>query len=286
MKSLLRLVLTSLCLVVAARLPAEIAPPTFDVPYGHNDAVGAFVDVNGIKLYYETYGSGTPLLLIHGNGGDINGMGYQIAHFAKSHRVIVADSRGHGRSGLGAGRLTYEQMAEDLNALLDHLQVKSAHVLGWSDGGILSLLLAIHHPDKVAKMAIMGANLNPQGAYDWALEWVAKMNADCDAMIAKKDVSQPWELYKQRLDLLGKQPNISVAEVATITAPTLVMAGDKDVIKLEHSQLIFDHLQHAHLAIFPGATHMIPWQDPELFNRTAEKFFATPFTRPDTNGLF
>ncbi len=265
---------------------AQPAPPQLAIPYGDNARVGAVVEVDGIKLHYETYGSGAPLLIIHGNGGSIHDMGYQIEFFSPLYRVIAADSRGHGKSEMGPGRLTYVQQAEDLNALLDHLQIKFAYVLGWSDGGILGLLLAIHHPDKVAKLAIMGANLNPQGAYPWALAWVDRTSKTVAEMIAKGDKSEPWPVLKQRLDLLGEQPDIAVTELEKIASPVLVMAADRDVIRLEHTQLIFDHLKQAHLAIFPGATHMIPWTNPELFNRTVAKFFAEPFSRPDTKELF
>ena len=280
------LVFTALPLALISTAVAQLIPPKLAVPYGDNAPAGKFAEVNGIKLYYETYGQGAPLLMIHGNGASIAAMGYQIQDFAPHYRVISADSRGHGKSGLGAGRLTYEQMAEDLNALLDQLHLKSVCVLGWSDGGILGLLLAIHHPDKVARLAIMGANLNPEGAYDWALQMVARQNKEADEMIAKGDKSQPWAFQKQLLDLLGNQPHIPVADVEKITAPTLVMAGDKDVIRLDHTQLIFDHLKQPHLAIFPGATHMILWDDHELFNRTVAKFFAQPYTRPDTRDVF
>ena len=168
MKSRHILVLLATVLAFAATASAQLEPPKLAVPYGENPVAGATVEVNGIKLHYETYGQGTPLLMIHGNGGSIAHLGYQIEAFAPRYQVIVADSRGHGQSEMGPGRLTYEHQAEDLNALLDHLHLKSAYVLGWSDGGILGLLLAIHHPDKVAKLAIMGANLRPDGAYAWA----------------------------------------------------------------------------------------------------------------------
>jgi len=280
------LILAAATLAFASIALAQFAPPKLAVPYGENPPAGKFAAVNGIKLYYEIYGAGPVMLQIHGNGASISAMGNQIQFFSPHYRVIAADSRGHGKSGMGAGRLTYDQQAEDLNALLDQLQVKSANVLGWSDGGIIGLLLAIHHPDKVAKLAIMGANLNPQGAYDWALQWVDQQNKLLDEMIAKGDKTQPWPVLKQQLDLLGKQPQIPVGDLARIKAPTLVMAGDKDVIRLEHSQLIFDHLAQAHLAIFPGATHMIPWDNPELFNQTVAKFFGEPYARPDTKDIF
>lgn len=283
MKKVLFLVLASL---LPAAVGAGLAPPKLAVPYGNNPAAGKFAEINGIKLYYETYGTGRPMLQIHGNGGNIAGMGNQIQFFAPHYRVIAADSRGQGKSEMGPGRLTYEQIAEDLNALLDQQGVKSADVFGWSDGGIVGLLLAIHHPDKVGKLAIMGANLRPDGAYDWALDWVAKANRHVDEMIAKGDQTQPWAVEKQLLGLLDQQPNIPVADVRKITAPVLVMAGDKDVIKAEHSLEIFQNLAQAHLCIFPGATHMIAWDNPALLNQTLENFFSKPYTRPDTKDIF
>ncbi|HWA24725.1 MAG TPA: alpha/beta hydrolase [Lacunisphaera sp.] len=278
--------LVAFLLLLVSPLSAQFEPPKLAVPYGNNPATGKFAEVNGIKLYYETYGDGPVMLQIHGNGDSIAGMGYQIQFFSPKYRVIATDSRGHGKSEPGSGRLTYEQMAEDLNALLDRLQLKSVIVLGWSDGGILGLLLAIHHPDKVSKLAIMGTNLNPQGAYQWALDGVAKGVKEADAMIAKGDTSQPWQWNKQLLDLLGQQPNIPVSDLEKIAIPVLVMAADKDVIRADHTQLIFEHLKQAHLAIFPGATHMIPRENHLLFNETVARFFAEPFARPDTRTVF
>jgi pimeloyl-ACP methyl ester carboxylesterase len=270
---------------LAAQSPDALTAPKFGTPYGNNKSAGTFETVNGIKLYVETYGKGQPMLQIHGNGESIASMGHQIRFFAGRYRVIAADSRGHGKSELGPGRLTYEQMAEDLNALLEKRGLKSVSVLGWSDGGILGLLLAIHHPDKVGRLAIMGANLTPAGAYDWANELVADKGKQIDQMIAKGDTSKPWGLLKQYFDLLGKQPNIPVAQLKTVKAPTLVMAGDRDVIVDTHTLEIFHGLPSAQLAIFPGATHMIPWQNPDLFNRTVEAFLTKPFATPDTKDL-
>ena len=262
------------------------APPKLDIHYGNNPSAGGWVQVNGTKLYFETYGKGQPLLQLHGNGQDISSLGNQIKFFSAQYQVIAPDSRGHGKSEMGPGRLTYEQMADDENALLEKLGLKQVYVLGWSDGGIVSLLLAIRHPDKVAKLAIMGANLEPAGAYDWAQTWVSQQEKTVDAMLAKHDTSQPWAVQKQYLDLLGRQPHIPLVKLKTISAPTLVMAGDRDVIRDEHTLQIFHALPQAQLCIFPGATHMIAWQNPKLFNRTVEKFFREPFTRPDTKDLF
>src|ERR1700730_7896915 len=143
---------------------AQLPDLKFAIPYGSNQAIGKYADLNGIKMYYEIYGQGKPLLLIHGNGGSIKNMGFQIQYFSRYYRCIIGDSRAHGKSGVGEGRLTYEQMADDWAALLDNLKIDSAYVIGWSDGGILGLLLAIHHPKKVSKLAAMGANLWPDSS--------------------------------------------------------------------------------------------------------------------------
>ena len=271
--------------VSSAAQTADLAPPRYGTPYGDNRNASAIEEVNGIKLYVETYGKGQPMLQIHGNGESIASMAHQIQYFSNRYRVIAADSRGHGKSEMGSGRLTYEQMADDLNALLEKRGLKSVYVLGWSDGGILGLLLAIRHPDKVGRLAIMGANLNPAGAYEWAVTLVAAKDKQIDQMIAKGDTSQPWARLKQYFDLLGKQPNIPVAQLKAIMVPTLVMAGDRDVIADVHTLEIFHNLPNSQLAIFPGATHMIPWQNPELFNQTVETFFTKPFTKPDTRDI-
>lgn len=271
-----------------SRLPAQPSPArqNSEIRYGRNAAAGASVLINGIQLYYETYGEGTPLLLIHGNGGSIHNLSAQIRYFAPYYRVIVADSRGHGKSGLGEGRLTYEQMAGDLEALLDKLGVEHTYVLGWSDGGIIGLLLAIRHPAKVQKLAIMGANLEPEGAYDWARAWATNQDQHAKEMIHQGSTSSDWKRERQHLDLLLNQPHIPLADLHRISAPTLVMAGDKDVIRTEHTVAMFEALPHAHLCIFPGATHLIPAQDPETFNATVERFFKQPYKRPDTRDIF
>jgi pimeloyl-ACP methyl ester carboxylesterase len=252
------------------------------VAYGSNAEAGQYAELNGIKMYYETYGSGDPVLVIHGSGQSIADMHFQIAHFAASNKVIVVDSRGHGKSGLGTGNLTYIQMMEDYNALLDQLGLTGVNVIGWSDGGIQSLLLAIHHPEKINKMAIMGANLRPdESAVDPAIGEVLQPVSDMfDEMIASGDTTADWQLQRKLFDLLMTQPNIPIESVQKIQAPVLVIAGDKDIIRAQHSFEIFENLPRAHLAILPGQTHWAPVTDPEGFNALVEKFFNTEFTRP------
>ena len=123
------------------------------IAYGKNTKAGKYADIRGFQMYYETYGTGEPLLIIHGNGGSIGDFNFQIPYFEKKYKVILADSRAQGKSLDNGDSLTYEMMADDLDALLDVLKLDSCYVIGWSDGGINGLLLAMRHPEKVKKLA-------------------------------------------------------------------------------------------------------------------------------------
>ncbi|MCK5424843.1 MAG: alpha/beta hydrolase [Emcibacter sp.] len=257
------------------------------VPYGQNKAVGKYAAVNGIEIYYETYGTGAPLILIHGNGDSIAGLTAQIEYFSKKYQVIVADSRGHGKSGLGTDQLNYQQMMEDWNELLNQLAIKNAHTFGWSDGGIIGLLMAMKYPEKINKLAIMGANLRPDqtAVQPWAKPILEGAVREVAEMIAKKDATENWEIKRQLLNLVVTQPNINTKSLHQIKAPVLVIAGDRDVIKEEHTIEIFQNLKNSHLAILPGHTHLAPVNDPVLFNDLLTRFFEKPFTMPTTKAI-
>lgn len=239
---------------------------------------------DGVKLYYEIYGSGEPLLLVHGNGGSGKDFVKQIPYFSKHFRVIAMDSRDQGRSGDSAGTLTYEKMADDLSALLDHLKIKKAYVLGWSDGGINGLLLAIRHPDKVIKLASMAANLNPsdKAVHPDVLNAIKGMASGMPAPVTAQQKRE-----SKVMSIMLAEPNIDPKLLNTISAPTLVMAGDHDVICDEHTVEIFHNIPNSQLVIFPNSTHMAAFDDPVLFNSTADRFFRTPFVKRDrVNDLF
>jgi pimeloyl-ACP methyl ester carboxylesterase len=255
---------------------ALAAPAPAHVVYGANPAAGGYFQHGGVKLYYEVYGQGPPLLLIHGNGASIWSMKDQIAFFSKHYRVIAMDSRDHGRSGDAAGPLTFEAMTDDLAALLDHLHTGPVLVLGWSDGGIEALLLGLRHPDKVTRIAAMAANLYPEG--------LAPEFLKLSGPPPKADPGHT-PTRAERVDALDRdEPHIKPDALQAITAPTLVLAGDHDAIADDHTLEIYHHLPNAELAVFPGATHMIPADDPARFNATVERFFATPFVKTDRVG--
>lgn len=251
---------------------------TSAVKYGSNPAASHTFTHDGVKLYYEVYGAGEPLLLIHGNGGSIGDFRAQIDYFRKHYEVIAMDSRDQGRSGDSTDTITYEKMTDDLAALLDHLHSRAAYVLGWSDGGIEALLLGIRHPDQVKKLAAMAANLDPAGAYPEVLAWVQ------DALGSLPVDAQETPQGKRQVKLLHmllEEPHIDPKALEAITAPTLVLAGDHDVIIDEHTLEIYHHLPNSQLCIFPNATHAIPIDDPALFDATVDRFFRTPFVKKD-----
>lgn len=248
------------------------------VKYGSNPAAGSTFTHDGIRLYYEVYGRGEPLLLVHGGGLSIGSFKAQIEYFRQHYKVIAMDSRDQGRSGDSPDKITYEKMTDDLAALLDHLNVGAVYVLGWSDGGIEGLLLGIRHPAKVKRIAAMAANLDPQGLYPEISDW-AKKEMDSIPPEAKQTAEGRRELKLMQMALT--EPHIDPKALETITVPTLVLAGDHDIIRDEHTLEIFHHLPDAELCIFPGATHAVPYDDPVLFNATVDHFFQTPFVKKD-----
>jgi len=257
--------------------------------YGRNTAVGKYADIRGFKMYYEQYGKGEPLLIIHGNGGSINNFLYQIPYFAKKYHVILADSRAQGKSVDHTDSLSYEMMTDDLNALLDKLNLKSCYVIGWSDGGINGLLLAIRHPDKVKKLAVTGANLWPDSTavdpfvYKWA------MNANKMAQDSIKKMKSPTPEIKNQLKLLhllSYEPHITVEQLHTITCPTLVIGGDHDVILPKHTMLIAQSIPNSYLWIIPNSGHSTPVYKRDQFNKVVSDFFAQPYRKIEGYGKF
>ena len=252
--------------------------------YGRNKAVGKYVKTRGINLYYETYGEGEPLLIIHGNGGSINNFIYQIPYFSKSYKVILADSRAQGKSIDKGDSLSYEMMTDDLNALLDTLHVKNCNVIGWSDGGINGLLLAMRHPDKVKKLAITGANLWPEATavdpfiYNWARNYYDSIKG----LPASPGIKETLKLTR----LLAFEPHIAPTQLNNITCPTLVIGGDHDVILPQHTMLIAQAIPNSYLWILPNSGHSTPIFYREIFNTEIDNFFKKPFRKIEGFGRF
>ncbi|HEY6598703.1 MAG TPA: alpha/beta hydrolase [Pseudomonadales bacterium] len=268
-------------LLCALAAPLLVAAESATTPkYGANAAAGHTFTHDGVELYYEIYGAGEPLLMIHGNGASIGSLAAQIAHFSERYRVIAMDSRDHGRSGDSAGKLTYETLTDDLAALLTHLRVDRVDVLGWSDGGIEALLLGIRHPDKVRKLVAMAPNLNPtdEALYPETNTFFAQLMA---SMPPEERATPAGQRAVKAMNMALTEPHIALDAIETIQAPTLIIVGDTDLVRTEHAVAIFEHLRNGALAVLPNSTHAIPFDDPAYFNATVERFLSTPFRKKD-----
>ena len=244
---------------------SNFAPPK---TYGSNSDVGHFASVNNIKLYYEAYGEGEPLLLLHGNSESIASFRLQIPVLSKQYKVIALDSRGQGKSTEDGKKFSYDLFAEDTKALLDHLQLDSVHILGWSDGGNIGLIMAIKYPSKVKSLATMGANLynNSESVKPWVNNLLRKERRELYDTI-------PRDKFRMRMiDLLLNEPNVKEESLKNISCPVLVMAGSDDVIKEAHTKLIAGNIKQSQLAIFPKGNHYEPSERPERFNKTVLDF--------------
>ena len=233
-----------------------------------NNENGEVAKVNGIELYYESYGEGEPLILVHGNGQSIGAFINQVEVFAKDYRVIVLDSRGRGNSTYDTNvELTYKLQSKDLIGFMDYLALPKAHIVGWSDGGIIALITAMNNPERVDKIVAMAANIFPDGIVE----------------NRRKDIKEAISYFKSEgidgitldlYNLLDNYPKLAFKDLNAIKAKTLIVAGDHDVIKHQHTIGIFENIPDAQLAILPDETHYLPSENPELFNSLVKEFLS------------
>ena len=220
---------------------------------------------------------GAPLLIIHGNGGSIKDFSKQIPYFEKEYKVILADSRAQGKSIDTGDSLDYELMADDLNALLNHLKLDSCYVIGWSDGGVNGLLLAIRHPEKVKKLAVTGANLTPDtSAVEPSLyHWLGGLVDSLKAVQKTPEIKNQYKL----LEMMTREPNITLQQLHSIKCPTLVIGGDYDALLPRHTLLIAENIPQSYLWIIPNSGHATPVNYSKQFNETINDFFKTPYRK-------
>jgi pimeloyl-ACP methyl ester carboxylesterase len=237
--------------------------------YGDNDSVGKYVNANGIKLYYEEYGSGQPLLLLHGNAQSIASFKLQIPELAKQYKVIAVDTRGQGKSTEDGKTYSYNLFAEDMNAFLNSLQLDSVNVLGWSDGGNTGLIMAMKYPSKVRKLVTMGANVFIDRSV--VEKWIFKeLNNQLKEM--KSDTTYDGKNRFRLINLLLTEPKHSFEDLKTINCPVLVLAGEKDVIKENHTKSIAQNIAKSKLLIAPNETHYYPTENAKAFNAAVMQF--------------
>jgi pimeloyl-ACP methyl ester carboxylesterase len=252
------------------------SPDTSHIDYGNNPRAGKYYAIRGFKMYVEQYGHGKPLLLIHGNGGDISAFKDNIPYFARRYHVIAADSRAQGKSIDNGDSLSFEMMADDEDALLDAMHIDSAYVIGWSDGGIVALELAMRHPDKVIKLASTGANLWPDSTALMPSVWLDMQqyyNSNKNKVFTTPQEKNDWKIFM--LDWL--QPNIPLSALHEIKCPALIIGGDHDVIRIEHTVQIYQNIPRAYLWIVPNSGHATLQEHTYDFDRIVNRFFRIPY---------
>jgi len=263
-----------LCFMIFAAVPAfaaerwEMLPPT---PAPLAGGRSGQAHVNGISVHYAVYGRGSPVIFLHGGLSNADYWGLQLPAVAAHHTVIVMDSRGHGRSTRDARPYGYDLMADDVVALMDELKIAKADIVGWSDGGIVGLDLAMRHRDRIGKVFAFAANTVTAGV----VEGVEK-NPTFAAFIERagheyaKYSATPKE-YDAFVDQISKmwaeQPNWTDAQLKAIDTPILIVDGDHDeAIKRPHTEYIAATIPHAGLLILPNGSHFAFLQDPKQFN--------------------
>ena len=198
-----------------------------------------FISVNGTNLYYEVQGNGTPIILVHGNSESHKIYDVLTEELKSNHQVYAVDSRNHGKSDK-TNTISYDLMAEDFIQFIEKLNIENPILYGFSDGGIIGLLIAIKRPRLLSKLIISGANLNPDGISK-SMTTIIKLGY--------------FFSRSKNLKMMLNEPNISADNLEKIKIPTLILAGERDVIKEKHTKLIASSIANSTLIIVPNETH-------------------------------
>jgi len=249
-------------------------PPTPGLP---NADTSGYAPVNGIKLWYATFGQGEPVLFVHGGLANANYWGHQVRALVAAHyRVIVMDSRGHGRSTRNAQPFGYDLMSDDVIGLLDYLKLKKVALIGWSDGAIIGLDIAMHHPDRLSKLFAFAANIDPSGVADAAHSPVVNAyipRAGREYAALSPTPKEYKSFLTQITAMWNGQPHWTRADFAKIKVPTWIVDADHDeMITHDQPRKMADWTPGAGLLIEPDVSHFAFLQDPQQFNRDVLHF--------------
>lgn len=220
-----------------------------------------------VLLYFDKSGKGAPLLLLHGNGDDHGFFRGQVARLSERFTVYAVDTRGHGQSPMGTKPFTLSQFADDLKDFMEEQSIEKAHLLGASDGANIAMLFALRYPNRVASLVLNSGNLDPSGLDPAFLDEITKRyeavrTADSEKMRREAGL----------LRLMLFEPQIAPDALSKIAAPTLVIAGDRDLIPAAHTRLVAAHIPNAKLVFLPG-THAVAEEDPQAFNDAVSSFY-------------
>ena len=253
------------------------------IVYGSNN--GQYVSIFKKKIYYEEYGKGTPLILLEGGMKSIKDFSLCIPELSKHYRVIAPDDPGQGRSEM-LDTMTYDLLAEYVSKLIDILKLDSAYVIGWSDGGIAALILSVKRPDKIKKVLVSGANYTKNGyvssdstkkdtiellAPGYQLPPEDQKWAD-GYFVANKN--QWRKIINDRMVMWYQDSLFSRKLFSDLKIPVMIVSGDRDIIKLEHSIEMYRLIKKGQLCILPNTTHNVFDERPDLINKIAINFFS------------
>lgn len=215
-------------------------------------------------IYYEVSGQGTPLFLLHGNGGSGKYFEHQVSEFSREFEVFTVDSRGHGRSTNQSGRLNFEQMADDLYQLMIQEQLTRADFLGFSDGANVAMLFAKKYPDLVHRLVLNAGNTKVSGVF-FPIRLLTKIQYLCLKLLAP--ISEKAKKQLPIIQLLLNNIGITTFDLRRISAKTLVIVGRFDLIKKSHSLYLVKEIPNATFVLIPGQGHSFAKRNPKLFNK-------------------
>ena len=242
--------------------------------------MGEYVELPGVRTWYEVEGHGEPVVLLHGGLCTNEIWGQQRADFAANHRTFLPERRAHGHTPDVEGPLSYHDMAQDTIDFLASLVGGPAHLVGWSDGGIVALLVAIARPELVRKIVVTGANFKPAPQIG-PTEMLDELTADAPGMemfrsmyeAASPDGAEHWPVVVGKMaEMLRTEPDIPIEDLGSISAPTLVLVGDDDFVSLEHTIELYRAIPNSELAVVPGTSHAHFMEKPSLINRIVLDF--------------
>lgn len=258
-------------------------PPTPVLPQAVRSG---YALINGAKIWYATYGHGQPVILLHGGLGNSNYWGNQIPVLAKKYSVIVMDTRGHGRSTQNDQAYSYELMASDVIGLMNFLKIRMAAIIGWSDGAITGLYIAVKYPERLTKLFAFAANSIPSGVKSDLLKNLVFRDYIARSENEYKRLSPTPKKFKTFFDRLSKmsltQPNLTKEQLRAISVPTWIVAGDHDeVVKRENTEFMAAQIPHCGLLIQPWVSHFSFLQNPEQFNNDVLNFLEKSYRAVD-----
>jgi pimeloyl-ACP methyl ester carboxylesterase len=255
--------------------PEALVPPQDLLQPNTLTAEGQTAEINGVDIYYKVYGEGNddPILLLH--GGLSNGDHFSAiipALVDAGHEVITMDSRGHGHSSFDDAQISYAQMAQDVLGLMDHLEIDKADIVGWSDGGIIGLEIALTQPKRLNKVVAYGANYDPTGVR-LDIGTNDYFNAYIERAFEEYQQNSPapekWDAFLANIgNMWATQPNYTDEQLTTITTPFLILDGaQEEAIDLNQTKLMALLIPGAELMIMPDTGHFALFEQPEEFTQ-------------------